>query len=126
MTETSPIPGYDAAESNLEPIDSVLLRAAKEAYLLHAELALLEREISQALTANKTANFNGLQRVDSARQTIEGLSRFLSRLAVTVDAAGNCDPIEAARTLTLQAQAKRLASVSSNFPPPAEPEPEVW
>lgn len=126
MTETSPTPGDNVATNGLEPVDSVLLRAAKEACLLHADLAQLEQEISQAVTSIWTTEVNGLQRVDSARQAMEGLSLFLFRLAATVDEVGNCDPTEAASTLTLQAQAQRLATVSCNLPRSTGPEPEIW
>lgn len=122
MTRTN----RDAGKNISEPIDSVLLRAAKEAYLLHGELAQLEQEISQTVITTDAASLAGLQRVDAARQSAEGLSRFLSRLAVTIDPSGNCDPAEAAYTLTLRDQACRLAAAPANAPPTPESEPEVW
>lgn len=111
------------------PLVTALTRAAAEADFLASALLRHEHDIGRTLSLIEVEGLRSLQDVDVTRQGVEGLGRFLAELARQLDAAIMCAAGAAAMTLTMQAQARRLAGdlpVAAPGHAPPDDSPELW
>ena len=109
-----------------QPLKMVLGRVSDEARQVTDDLALLDRAISRAVAMASAEELEDLQKADSVRQRLEGLSRFLEALAHRMDPEVMCNPVLAAQEIPMRAQAQRLAILPPNAPPVTDRDSELW
>lgn len=114
------------ADSPGAHVAEVLLYVAQEARLLSRKAAGLDAELSKAVAHAEFPVRAELQMTDLLRQELEGLEQFITALAGTLDADGHCLPCDAARHLSIRAQAARLGKINAAESPPPNGISELW
>ncbi len=97
---------------DLVPLSAILTQLAKEITSvdqhINAVETMLKREVfGQALSPRQSADLQG---IDQARQMLACLSTFLQTLSNGADSALKLDPTDAAKALSLNGLALRLAN----------------
>ena len=112
--------------ADCQPLQIVLGRVSDEARQVTEDLALLDRAISRAVALAGAEELEDLQKADSLRQRLEGMSRFLEALAQAMKPEVMCNPVLAAQKIPMRAQAQRLALLPPNASQSPDRDSELW